>query len=87
MTPEQLQQFKELQQTVQRLDAGFMNLSQIDPQFVRSVKSIITDISEEVVTDYDQTVSESGSSSYNVPKQFDGLLEHNGKLIGYYNKT
>ena len=38
MSPEELQQLK---QKVDRIDAGFRNLSQLDPQFVKSLIDLV----------------------------------------------
>lgn len=87
MTPEQLKRFEEMEQKLKSIEQGFRNLSQIDPQFAQSIIRLIYTPSSEVVTNYDRSVNESGSSSYNVPNQFDGLLAIEGdRLIGYYNK-
>lgn len=86
MTPEERQQFEQLKDQVRRLDAGFRNLAQIDPQFRTVVRDIVYSTSSANPLNYDKSVDENGMATYTVADKFDGFIEIEGnRIVGYYN--
>lgn len=55
MTPQEKQQFEEMKQTLQRIDNGFRNLSQIDPQYLASILAIAKTLKINDLNDVDTT--------------------------------
>lgn len=84
MNPE----FEQLKQRVEQLERQLdeiHNPGQINPEFNQTWVSHFTRKSDKAVTDYDQPVDENSTGTYNVPAQFDGLIQWGQKLIGYYD--
>lgn len=88
MTPEIQQQLDAMQEQINALRSEldlFKSAAELDPQVVYTLGLIFSKDSGQLVTDYDRNVNEGGVATYNVPKQFDGLMRIGTKLVGYYN--
>lgn len=87
MTPLE-QQVSELQQQVQTLMnfmVTFQNVSQLDPQLVRTITQTLSAASSKTSASATQAVNEAGTGTYNVMKAPDGFISIGGKNVPYIN--
>lgn len=76
-----------LEQTLRHLESS----GEINPEVIYAIElllnldNITADDSGAAVSGYTKSVNESGSGSYAVAKEWDGLIKIGGKYVGYYN--
>ena len=92
MPPEVLKKLDLLTEQLQAVEItlrSLQNPSEIDPLMVTAITEVVTGafapISPKNANSEDQSVNESGSSSYTVLSDPVGFLEINNKHVPYYN--
>lgn len=84
MNPE-IEQLKERIRQLEQNIAQFMNVSQLDPQIVRTITATLSQASSKGASSENQAVNEAGGASYSVLGIPDGFIRIGDVNVPYYN--